>query len=128
MTTHSESFRFGIVRTSTRGSEDDKPCAEAVPGTIQTWDYRTFKSPEEHDAKLGQKWHDRGTQHGFVYGPRGGVQGIKRRLEDRETWFVEFSTLAELMAFYEKYGDLVLSESWSDRQTPRLEIYDDYRE
>lgn len=121
----SRQFRFEVKRTSDR---DAKPCDEAVPGTVQRWDYRTFKSPEEHDARLKPKWHERGTEHQLVCGPRGGVQGIKRRLEDEDAWFVEFDGLDALLAFFEKYGDLVITTSWADKESPCIEIYDDYRE
>lgn len=124
----SSKVRFQVRRTST-SYDETPPCVEAVKGTIPYWDVRTFKSPEEHDAKLGKPyWADVGTEHQLVYGPRGGVQGIKRRKGDHEAWFVEFDSLAGLMAFYEKYGDLVLTTSWEDKETPMLEIYDDYRE
>jgi hypothetical protein len=120
-------MRFQITRTS---STDARPCDEAVPGRIDRWDVRTFKSPEEHDARLGDrgKWADRGTDHQFVRGPRGGVQGIKRNLGPVDAWFVEFDTLEQLEAFWKKYGDLVLRESWDDKESLAIEIYDDYRE
>jgi hypothetical protein len=119
--------RFEIRRTSDR---DSKPCPEAVPGKVDYWDIRTFKSPEEHDAKLtnDRPWHARGTDHQVVHGPRGGVQGIKRKLGQQDTWFIEFDDLAALVAFFEKYGDLVITTSWADKETPMVEIYDGWRE
>jgi hypothetical protein len=79
-----------VRRTSDR---DERPCPEAVPGTIDRWDVRTFKSPEEHDTKLTRDtpWLKRGTDHQIIYGPRGGATGIKRKTGQEDTWFIEFS-------------------------------------
>lgn len=120
--------RFEVRRTSLYG--DERPCPEAILGSTQVWDVRTYKSPEEHDAKHGhrEKWHERGTEHGLVYGPRGGVRGIKRRLADRPAWFVEIASLDALLAFYRRHGELVIGESWSNNGQPAIEIYDGYRE
>lgn len=117
-------MRFLIKRTSGWGG-DTPPVPDATKGTAPVWDRRTFKSPEEHDAKFGyrDKWLERGTEHG--YWEEDGQSGIKRRFDDHLAWFVEISTLDELIAFQKTHGDLVLS---GDDGTPSIEIYDDYRE
>lgn len=120
-------MRFTVKRTSLY-DDDVPPCAGAIKGTLPWWDVRTFKSPEEHDAKLKERWRDRGTEHQIVYGPRGGVQGIKRRLEDRIAWFIDIDSLNALMAFYEEHGDLVITGAVGNDEHPALEIYDGYRE
>jgi hypothetical protein len=122
-------MRFKVRRTS-QHYDETAPCPEAVKGTIESWDHRTCKSPEEfNERKLGDWFGEGTTDHGFVYGPRGGVLGIKRRrYPDHTAWFVEFDSLEALMAFSEKYGDLVLTTALDDRETPEIEIYDDYRE
>lgn len=120
-------MRFAITRTSVH-SDDGAPCPEAIKGTLPYWDVRTFKSPEEHDAKLKERWLDRGTEHQIVYGPRGGVQGIKRRMDDRTAWFLDFDSLEALMAFREKHGDLIVTGAFGNYEHPCIEIYDDYRE
>lgn len=122
-------MRFAITRTSVY-SDDASPCPGAIKGTMPYWDARTFKSPEEHDAKLGAGglWTDRGTEHQIVYGPRGGVQGIKRRLDDRTAWFLDFDSLEALMAFNAEYGDLIITGAFGNYEHPAIEIYDGYRE
>lgn len=122
---------FRVSRTSTKYHDDhDCPIPGAVKGTAQRWDCRTFKSPEEHDAKLGGLstglWHDRGTEHGFIYGPRGGVHGIKRRMEDEPAWFLEVPDLDALVRLAEEHGELVLG--YDDNGHPAIEVYDGYRE
>lgn len=125
-------MRFAVKRTISSYDDDAGPCPGAVKGTLPYWDCRTFKSPEEHDAKLkrrdGEGWFDRGTEHQITYGPRGGVHGIKRRTEDVTAWFIEIDSIEALMAFYEEHGDLVLTESFGNNGQPCIEIYDGYRE
>lgn len=121
--------RFKVERTSDMCWDNQKPCSEAVEGTVQVWDVRTFKSPEEHDARFPRdRWASRGREHTIGYGPRGGVQGIRRRMEDRRAWFVELEDLDALLAFWRKYGELVLKVAVEDGSTPTIEIYDNYRE
>lgn len=123
-------MRFAVTRTSGHDREA-KPCEEATRGELDYWDVRTFKSPEEHDATpwaRHSKWRDRGTDHQFVYGPGGDVAGIKRNLGPRTAWFVDLASLEELVAFHEKYGELVLTNVNGNDSVPGIEIYDGYRE
>lgn len=117
--------RCAVTRTS-RYDEETPPCEEATRGTLDYWDRRTFKSPEEHDAKLGEKWLDKGTEHG--YWKTAGERGIKRNMGSRTAWFVEFASLEDLWAFQRKYGPLVLEGAFGNESTPAIEIYDGYRE
>ena len=116
-------MRFEVKRTSLW--DDEQPCPEAVLEMVPEWDRRTFKSAEEHDALLCPRsapWLSRGTEHRTMYGPRGGVVGIERRVDDRAGWFIELGSLEDMMEFVGKYGTVVLTEE------PSIEIYDDYRE
>ena len=115
-------MKFRVERTSD-WNDETQPCPEAVSEMVPFWDCRTFKSPAEHDARLpGDPWLSRGSEHRFTYGPRGGVVGIERRLEDIKLWFITIDTLEELIAFSDKYGALVVDTE------PSIEIYDGYRE
>ena len=116
-------MKFRVERTSV-WDDETQPCLEAVSEMIPRWDRRTFKSPEEHDAKLphNEPWLSNGTEHRLVYGPRGGVIGIERRTGDVMVWFVTLDSLDDLIAFSDKYGALVVSAE------PSIEIYDGYRE
>jgi hypothetical protein len=124
-------MKFVVSRTSQYG-DDSRPCPEATGELQPRWDVRTFKSPEEHDAKVGHlrsgTWASRGTEHQTVYGPRGGVAGIKRHLGDETVWSVEIPDLDALLSFAEQHGELVLTPWNPDDRMPALEIYDTYRE
>lgn len=103
-----------VKRTSMYASR--KPCKEAKHGKIMSVDRRTFKTPEEHDKKLGAPfWLERGTNHRIEHG------GIARDTGLEDCWYVEFPDLDALMKFIEKYGECVISSD-------KIEIYDDYRE
>jgi hypothetical protein len=122
-----EDVRFAVTRTSVY--DDEKaPCREAVKGTLAYWDNRTCKSFEEFERSQGHSFLDRGTEHQIVYGPRGGAVGIQRRTHDRTAWFIEFDSLDALMAFREKYGDLILTSAFGNEDQPSIEIYDGWRE
>ncbi len=53
---------------------------------------------------------------------------IVRDLGPKTAWFIELDTLADLLAFRDTYGDIILSKAWDDPGTYELEIYDDHRE
>lgn len=117
-------MEFEVTRTSIH--DHARPCPEAEERMVEQWDERTFKSPEEHDARFpSNPWLSRGRDHQLVHGPRGGVVGIRRRVDDRKAWFVEIESIDGLLAFMDKHGAVVLSR---DGTWPELEIYDDYRE
>jgi hypothetical protein len=119
---------MNIYRISRTSSWGEKPCEEAFEGMRPCWDYRTFKTPEEHDRKLvgfgfnkTKPWLEEGVEHGTWEG------GIKRRLDDVKVWLIEAESIDEL---FDRYGTLVVQSSWSAGETNELEveIYDDYRE
>jgi hypothetical protein len=45
-----------------------------------------------------------------------------------QEWFIDIASLDDLMAFYEKHGELVLTATVGDESVPCIEIYDGYRE
>lgn len=115
---------FEVTRTSMWSKE--KPYENCIPITLTNVDWRTFKSPEEHDARLAKQcgnWFSRGSNHRVINGT------IARDMGSMSTWGIEINSLEELMIFKEAVGeDLVLSISCVDHKTPCIEIYDDYRE
>ncbi len=124
--------RFYVRRTSDYGGG-----AQPIPGAIRTkvpvWDVRTFKSPEEHDARFpGTPWLSRGTEHAVIRGPRGGATGIRRRVEDSEGWSIELPDLEALIALVRNTGDIVVKSLDGRTNFPdepiELEIYDTWRE
>ena len=128
-------MRFVVSRTSLYG--DGKPCDEATAGTIDRWDTRTCSEAEFNRKQLGRDirmrgdaevegssdWRDEGTDHKSL--PNG---YITRNVGPEPVWFIEIDSLDELIAFQEKQGDLVLTESTWNSDEPAIEIYDGWRE
>ena len=119
-------MEFIVRRTSEWG--DKKPCEEAFRLDCFQVDERLSSSVEEmlkaYAVEPGE-WESRGTNH-RVY------EGRIRRDFAVHKWAIQIESLADLVAFYEKYGDLVLHTSWYSRGDDSficmIEIYDDYRE
>ena len=53
---------------------------------------------------------------------------VKELYKEGKYWYVIINTLEELIKFYEKYGDLIISQNWDNKEEMQIEIYDDYRE
>ncbi len=117
-------MKFTISRAS--GTDAVPPIPEARREIVTTWDFRGFHTPEEHDKRTpwATPWLERGTEHGTWAG------GIKRRLDDREVWVVEFNTLEEVVALVQREGDIIFREGFDSFEVGPLAIiiYDDYIE
>ena len=107
-------MEFKILRTSMFSEE--KPCEESFMGHYTPVDERTFKSPEEHDAKFRfDKWTSRGSNHRLTN------VGIARDMPQQKCWFVEIASIEDFVKMAKKYGELVFDGD-------EIEIYDTYRE
>lgn len=109
-------MKFIIVRTSAH----EKPCDEAVRENYVKVDIRTVDDP----SKLpygGANWYSEGRNHRVE-------NGMIKRDTDADAWFLELSSLDELVAFHKKYGSLVIDASYCNPDIIEIEIYDDYRE
>lgn len=120
-------MEFMVSRTSLCGS-DEKPCEEAVKKPYIEIEERTVDDPVKigiygGDAKKANSdWYGYGSNHRVEDGH------IKRDFP-AEGWFITINSLEELMAFQEKYGNLVLQKSYNNPSSiPEIEIYDSYRE
>lgn len=115
---------FQVTRTSVWS--DVKPYEKCIPITLTHIDRRTFKSPEEYDARFATQsgsWLSRGSNHRIT------EYDIARDLEPCQRWGIEINSLEELINFKKEVGtDLIITTSYVDGQTPEIEIYDDYRE
>lgn len=113
-------MEFLVTKTSV-WDDKESPCEEAYFKKYISVDERTVADPKEIPIHGGTNggWYDRGANHRVVNGH------ICRDFED-EGWFVDIDDILE---FSEKYGNLIISkESYSNRDIPSIEIYDDYRE
>jgi hypothetical protein len=119
-----ERMLFQVTRTSSW--YDDKPYDKCIPIKLTIVDRRTFKTPEEHDARCAEhssKWFDVGTNHRVENG------FIVRDLDTKDVWGIEINSLEELMAFQAEVGEeLIIGTSYTDNKFPLIEIYDSYRE
>jgi hypothetical protein len=111
-------MKFICERTSVWN--DIRPCEEAKQELIKHTEYRT-RSIEYLKKHLPGSLHGDGSEY---HNCRGGC----KRDYTKTRWVVEFNTLEELIAFKEKYGDLVLRHDCLDSELPVVEIYDSYRE
>ena len=55
-------------------------------------------------------------------------RNVKNIYEKGNSWYIKINTLEELIKFCEKYGDLIISQDWDNKEKMQIEIYDDYRE
>lgn len=120
-------MEFKISRTSIWG--EDKPCKEAYEKKIIRIDERDFKSFEEHDNRFpNRKWESEGFNHKILQpNNKYDTPHIYREFND-EIWAIEINTLEELINFHNKYGELVIKQSYENPNISEIEIYDDWRE
>ena len=99
---------------------DAKPCDEAYEDDCFRVDSRNCSEAafDLKDLGRGKLWIEKGVNH------RKTEFGIARDFADK-TWFVDVD---DLMAFSEKYGEIIVDCTSGYRDYPYLEIYDDYRE
>ena len=112
---------FEIKTTSGKKPEN------CIPIQLTRVDVRTFKSPEEYNERLGRtygKWEHEGTNHRIL--PNG---NIARDIGIMDCYGIEINSLEELMKFKDEVNqEIIIGESYIDKVTPSIEIYDDYRE
>lgn len=112
-------MKYMITRTS---MFEGIPCEEAYLDTYIRIDERTVSDPKNLNFKLDkEEWYKTGENHRVENGH------IKRDFKN-EAYFIDINSLEELNKLHEKYGDLVISNSWNNTSIPSIEIYDDYRE
>jgi len=107
-----------------RSSTSNKPCKEAIPRDATHIDRRTVKTLKEAKSKeWGKEFFERGVNHREEFGM------VARDLDGRKIYVINIGTLEELIAFSEKYGQIILGEEDSYKGYKySLEIYDGYRE
>ena len=113
---------FEITKTSLWG--EDKPIDNCFPIKLTRVDTRHFSSFEEYDKNNKTKWTDEGTNHRVL--PNG---YIARDMGEKDAWGININSMNDLvMLMKEVKEELVLGTSWIDNTTPRIEIYDTWRE
>ena len=91
--------------------------------TLTRVDKRTFKTFEEYEERLREEFTDIGTNHRIL------SDGIARDIGTKVVWGIRINTLEELLDFKNKVKEeIIIRESYVDKETLCLEIYDNYRE
>ena len=116
-------MEFVIKKTSMWTEE--KPCEEAYSKALTKLDVRTEKTFAEARKKHWFKeWYDNGINHRIENG-----YIVCDAKEKRAVWMIKIDTLDQLLAFIEKYGELIISDDAEYKENQRyIEIYDAYRE
>lgn len=115
-------MEYIVERTS--NFEDNKPCEEAYEVEVLSYDYRSCKTIEE--AKKHHwfdSWFNNTIDH--VELPNC-IRGTRKAKE--KCWAIQINSLEELNSFYEKYGKIIITNPWFNRDIKVIEIYDYYRE
>lgn len=114
-----------IVTRSSSWDDVQKPCEGAIREKYIVVDTRGTSKPENIPLSPGQStnwWYEDGTNHRVENGC------IARDFEG-EGWFIEISSLEELIKFQETvYNSIILSDYSLNHKIKEIEIYDDYRE
>lgn len=111
-------MKFYVSRTS---MWDGKPCEEAFQEKYVRVDKRTVNNPKKLKCSDSETWYMEGTNHRVVNGR------IARDFE-ATGWFINIDSLADLMKFIKKYGDIAITTFVYNDAYYNLEIYDDWRE
>ena len=116
-------MRFHVKRTSV-WNDTESPVAGAYRGPWVRVDERTTDDPKKILAHHGSDggWYTTGRNHRVVKGH------IMRDFDD-EGWFLDVATLDDLVALTQREGNVIVSATdYDDPTTPKIEIYDGYRE
>lgn len=117
-------MKFVVRRASVWG--ETKPCDEAVQEKIMRVDTRFFRSPDEYDNKRyvnTPKWLEEGMNHRIT--KKGFIQ---RDLGYKTVWIINLDSLDDLIAFQEKYCDVIIRDSYINPDYKEILIYDGYIE
>ena len=112
---------FGLLVCRRTSVWDGKPCDEAESVPFVRVDRRTTDDPMKNPY-IGKAWYDTGRNHRVE-------NGMIARDFDSKRWMVRIADDAELQAFCEKYGKIILLLNHDGTERCyEVEIYDDYRE
>ena len=112
---------FGSLVCRRTSVWEGKPCDEAEEVPFVRVDRRTIDDPMK-SPYVGQAWYDTGRNHRVENGM------IARDLDDKR-WMVRIADGAEMQAFCEKYGKVILLlNNGGAEPCYEVEIYDGWRE
>jgi hypothetical protein len=100
-------MNFVVSRKRMSVTENKRPCEEARERKLTPLDYRTVHSLEEAKGKI---WYNEWLAGGVNHREEDGIVVCDRK-EAKRVWVVELNSLEELMAFQDKYGEVVISDA-----------------
>lgn len=114
-------MKFKVSRTSVW--HEERPCEEAYIDSYIYVDERCVDDPSKILAYGGNTdwWYSEGTNHRVV-------NGCICRDFVKQGYFVDIITLDDLLLFYKKYGEIIITGLNDETNITEIEIYDDYRE
>ena len=114
---------FVISRTSIWNCEE-KPCDGAFIKELTYLNFRAVKTLKEAEK---YPWFDDWYNHGINHREENGMIVCNAK-KKRGVWCMEVGSLNELVALYDKCGDIVITDAQYKEVPIGIEIYDDYRE
>lgn len=113
--------KFLISRTSEWG--DNQPHKNAYRDSFTLVDERVIDNPNKFKHKKDREgWYNRGSNHRVENGH------IKRDFQD-EGWFIDISSLEDILKFKKEVDEnIIIKNSWVNKEILEIEIYDNYRE
>lgn len=100
-------MKFIISAKTVSLTESKKPCDEAEEIALTPLDIRDVKTLEEARGKIWYKsWFESGENHR----EENGMVVCDKKVKVNQ-WVINTGTLEDLLAFQEKYGDIVISDS-----------------
>lgn len=121
-------MKFLVIRTS-NNDDEKRPCDERL--TFEEYDRIEVRTCSEEEfntrfAHIQGGWRTKGINHTTCNNGK----YIKRTFpKENKGWFLEISTLEELIEFSEKvHCDLIIGKHFDNDEIFCIEIYDDYRE
>lgn len=100
-------MKFIISTKTVSLTHSKKPCNEAQEMALTPLDFRDVRTLDEAKTKIWYKnWIEDGENHRVENGM---VVSDKKTKVDQ--WVADFNSLEELLAFQDRYGDIVISDS-----------------
>lgn len=123
--TKEDEMEFEITRTSSNKPEK-RPCKEAYLKEVTVVDRRNARTLKEARLPKNKHWSDDFFASGTNHREENGL--IARDLDTEAKWFIKVDSLEALVELtHTLKSDIIVCLGDPD-PTPRLEIYDDYRE
>jgi GTP:adenosylcobinamide-phosphate guanylyltransferase len=100
-------MKFIVSRTTVSLRKSRKPCDEATEADLTPLDYRTVKTLDDAKKKV---WYKDWLEGGLNHREEAGMVVCDSKIKEKQ-WVVDIDSLEDLIAFQEKYGEILISDS-----------------